>query len=105
MSQVRKSARGEACSMQTPGVCNQDWYTTVLAHIRFAGTAGVGMKPPDFPYGIYSCSACHDMIDGRTNRPEWYTKEMMWQDIARAIARTHHRMQINGTLEKVLKTA
>lgn len=47
------------------GICNFNPETTVLAHIRRAGVAGVGQKPPDL-CGVFACSSCHDEIDRRT---------------------------------------
>ncbi len=48
------------------GVCNWDPSTTVLAHLRRGGVAGVGQKPPDL-CAVLACSACHDWIDGRVS--------------------------------------
>jgi hypothetical protein len=31
-----------------------------------AGYSGVGMKPDDWSFGAWACSACHDVVDGRT---------------------------------------
>lgn len=64
MTNLRKAARGRQCMVRLPGVCNGDPSTTVLAHIRRGGVAGMGMKPPDL-VGVWACSACHDVIDGR----------------------------------------
>lgn len=50
--------------MRLPGVCNFNPETTVLAHVRRGGVAGVGQKPP-YLAGIHCCSACHDAMDGR----------------------------------------
>lgn len=50
--------------VRIPGVCNHDPSTTVLAHLRRAGAGGTGLKPPDF-LGVWACSCCHDVIDGR----------------------------------------
>ena len=61
---LRKLAKGQDCQMRIPGVCNFDPETTVLAHIRKGGVAGVGQKPKDL-IGVWSCSDCHDVIDGR----------------------------------------
>lgn len=65
MSNLRQSAKGMPCMVRLPGICNANPETVVLAHYRLAGTCGTGMKPPDL-LGAYSCSACHDCIDGRT---------------------------------------
>lgn len=64
MSALTKLARGRACQVRLPGICNFNAETTVLAHYRLAGICGVGFKPPDL-IGAHCCSACHDAIDGR----------------------------------------
>ena len=61
---LRKLAKGQPCMIRVPGVCNRNSETTVLAHYRLAGTCGTGIKPPD-ALGAFSCSACHDAVDGR----------------------------------------
>lgn len=63
MSKLRNLARGQECMLRIPGVCNFNTETTVLAHIRL-GT-GLSQKPPD-TCGVWACSSCHDVIDGRT---------------------------------------
>lgn len=60
---LRNSARGEACTLRL-ACCNGDAETTVLAHLRYFGWAGIAQKPHDF-LGVFACSACHDAIDGR----------------------------------------
>lgn len=67
MSKLRKAARGQPCLVRIPGVCNGDPETTVLAHWRAPGLAGMGQKPHDL-IGAWACSACHDEVDGRTRR-------------------------------------
>lgn len=64
MSRLRKLAAGQACQVRIPHVPCSGPDTVVLAHIRRAGIAGVGQKPPDL-CGVYSCAAHHDVIDGR----------------------------------------
>jgi hypothetical protein len=61
MSKLRKSARGQQCTVRIPYVCNRDPETTVLAHL---GGAGMGLKSSDL-HGAFCCSACHDVIDRR----------------------------------------
>jgi hypothetical protein len=63
-NQLTKAARGRECQIRVPGVCNGNPETTVLAHYRLAGTNGMSCKPNDFQ-GAWSCSACHDYVDGR----------------------------------------
>jgi Protein of unknown function (DUF1364) len=60
MSAIRKSARGQDCTVRIPGVCNFDPATTVLAHINGGG----GMKSGDNE-GAYCCHDCHSVVDGR----------------------------------------
>jgi len=62
---LRKFARGQECQVRIYGVCNYNPDTTILAHIRLGGVAGMGQKPPDM-CSTFACSACHDVIDGRT---------------------------------------
>lgn len=64
MSKYTKSAQGQQCQVRIPGVCNFNPETTVLAHLN---GGGMGMKHADI-HGAYCCSACHDALDGRTNR-------------------------------------
>ena len=52
-----KLARGEACQVRIPGVCNGNWETTVLAHYRLSGLCGIGMKPPSLIVGACSSQA------------------------------------------------
>ena len=64
MSHIRKSAKGKDCQLRIPGVCNFSPETVVAAHLRVAGTCGIGMKPSDL-LTVRACSACHDVLDGR----------------------------------------
>ncbi len=66
MTKLRKSARNQPCHLRIPGVCNGNPETTVLCHIRRGHVAGMGQKPPDV-CGVFGCSDCHDLIDGRQN--------------------------------------
>ena len=66
---MRNEARGEACRLRIPGVCNRDPETTVLAHLRMFGWAGTGEKPEDY-LAVFACSACHDVLDRRSKRGE-----------------------------------
>ncbi len=67
MKDLRAAARGRDCECRFPGICNFNPETVVLAHIRRGNVAGKGQKPNDL-IGVLACSACHDEIDGRTNR-------------------------------------
>lgn len=72
-SPIRKSAKGEECTIRLPMVCNYDTATTVLCHSnKLADGKGMGLKAPD-TRAAYGCSACHDVVDGRAPRPEGLT--------------------------------
>ena len=44
---LRQAARGERCTLRL-WCCNHDPETTVLAHIRMFGWAGMAQKPPRY---------------------------------------------------------
>lgn len=58
-------ARGQECRAQIHGVCNHDSETTVSCH--YPAAAGMGHKQPDWRIA-FCCSACHDVIDGRSHK-------------------------------------
>lgn len=60
---LRRRAKGKSCTVRLPG-CDGGGETTVLAHIRRGGVAGIGQKPPDL-CGVYACFNCHEILDGR----------------------------------------
>lgn len=65
-TKITKSARGEDCAIRIPNVCNRDNETTIFAHlsgVRFGH--GMAHKVLNM-FGAYSCSSCHDLVDGRT---------------------------------------
>lgn len=85
MSKITESARGEACQIRLPNVCNFNPETTVWAHANgSAAGKGVGMKSPDI-LGTYACSACHDAVDGRTRIPRHEVRLAFWEGHARSV--------------------
>ena len=82
---LRKWAAGKSCQVRISGVCNFNPETTVLAHIRVGGVAGMGMKPPDMA-AVLACSACHDVIDYRTKTE--LTRIQLESHILHAMVRT-----------------
>jgi hypothetical protein len=72
MSRLRKLARDRECQVRIPNCCNGNPETVVLAHLCGGGT---GHKTHDV-HGAYTCSACHDLIDGRAPRGLWTASEL-----------------------------
>jgi hypothetical protein len=72
--------------VRLPGICNCNPETTVLAHVRLIGISGIGMKAPDI-LGAWSCSACHDAIDRRTQTDldTDYLRLAHWDGVGRTI--------------------
>ncbi len=72
---LRNEARGRECQIRIPGICNHNPETVVLAHLNNKGLFGVGtgQKPHDM-FGAHCCSACHDVVDGRTK-----TAQYVWE--------------------------
>ena len=62
---ARQAARGMPCLMNVAGVCNYNPETTVLAHFRWLGECGMGIKPSD-AQGAWSCSECNRWSDSPT---------------------------------------
>lgn len=63
IKKIRESARGQDCTVNSPW-CNYNPETVIFAHYGEPGEKGMGLKPDDTS-GAYSCSTCHDWLDGR----------------------------------------
>lgn len=98
MTAIRRSARGEACTMLIPGICNGDPATTVLCHSnRLEDGKGMGLKAPDTE-ACYGCSACHDVLDGRRPLPGWMTRAQLDHVFDRARKITQEKLKEKGLL-------
>jgi len=64
---VTRSAQGQPCFLQIPGICNHNPETTVWAHLNGHGFGkGAGIKAHDIA-GFPACSDCHFAYDqGKT---------------------------------------
>lgn len=63
MTPIRKSAKGEECTLRFP-CCNRRTDTTVWCHSNhYADGKGAGLKARD-EEGAYGCHACHSFLDG-----------------------------------------
>ena len=89
---LRDSAKGQACTLQIPGICNHNNETTVLAHVS-CGDKGMATKPSDLS-ACFACSCCHDAIDGRV--PGYDVGEQL---VFRAILKTQHKWVEMGLLK------
>ena len=75
LTPIRKSAKGEECTMQLEGVCSHDSETVVWAHSNRASDGkGMGLKAND-ENGAYACYSCHAVYDRQIKRPSWLTLE------------------------------
>jgi hypothetical protein len=98
MTPIRRSAKGEACTLMIPGICNGDTSTTVLCHSnRLADGKGMGLKAPDTE-ACYGCSTCHDVLDGRRPLPSWLTRAQLEQAFDRARATTQKKLKEKGLM-------
>lgn len=79
MSKLTKSARNQDCQIRLEGICNGNPETTVLAHLP---GGGVGGKLSDI-HGSFSCSACHDEVDGRGKHSALHYREQFYEGVIR----------------------
>ena len=63
MSKKQRSARGQDCVLNIPGVCNHNPETTVLAHVGHHGTA----KRNHDEDAVFACYPCHMAIDRQSD--------------------------------------
>ena len=89
---LRQSARMQSCTLRLPG-CNGRLDTTVLAHVRAFGNAGMGQKPHDL-HAVFACHACHDLLDGRRSGGPVARGEVL-----RALLETQSRWIAAGLIE------
>ena len=83
-SKLTKAARGKPCTVNLYPYCNEDPETTVFAHMP-SEDSGMGYKSPDH-WGCFSCSICHDILDGRMYTT--LTKEEISECQVRGLFRT-----------------
>ncbi len=91
MSKIRKSARGESCTLLLGNYSSDE--TVVLAHI--GKDRGMAIKCGDH-FAVYACSNCHDVIDGR--KPTEYWKHELSEIKLIALERTQKKLIEKGLL-------
>lgn len=94
---LRKSARGQPCSLRLPGICNHRDETTVLAHLPGIGK-GVGSKVSDL-HAAFACSSCHDAIDRHTYEKHGLTGAIVLDAMLRGHSETMARWLLMGLLQ------
>ena len=90
---IKDSARGESCALRFYQVCNDSNETVVFAHVGSDG--GMGIKCGD-NFGVYACSGCHDLIDGRIKSPDGNYD--FSSDILRALEETQQKLIDKGIM-------
>jgi hypothetical protein len=87
---MREGARGQTCTMQLVGICNNDPSTTVFAHSdHWMHGKALGSKAHDI-FGADMCYACHT---------EYHKDELKYfHDFVRAMARTQLRRIEQGII-------
>ena len=91
MSKIRKSAKGEDCSLRLVPCASVE--TTVLAHI--GRNRGMSIKCADY-FAVYACSNCHDVIDGRVNAG--FSKLELQAEKLRALEETQGKLVDKGLM-------
>ncbi len=91
MSKIRKSARGEDCTLILGNCSGSE--TVVLCHI--GKNRGMSIKCSDH-FAVYACSNCHDVIDGRA--PALYGSKMVDSAKLTALERTQQKLIDKGLL-------
>jgi hypothetical protein len=101
MTPIRRSAKGQECTLRIPGVCNRNPETTVLCHSNWlADGKGMGLKAPDTA-AAFGCSACHDVLDGRRPRPQGMTEIDVENHFYCGMKRTHAILASLGLMPEV----
>ncbi len=98
MSKITDSARGEACALRLPRVCNLDCETTVWAHSNWlAGGKAKGKKLARVDHiGAYACYACHMVLDGQAKRPDGMTAEFVRTRFESAMRASEEKLKQKG---------
>lgn len=104
MTKIRRSARGEECTLNFPGICNYDPDTSVWCHSnRYEHGKGAGIKAHD-EHGCVGCSACHAFYDGGYANCGWERDQVeAWFDMAEA--RSREILRAKGLLPPVAEEA
>lgn len=93
---ARDAARGQACTIRLPFVCNGNPETTVLCHSNLGSDGkGMGIKASD-DRAAFGCSSCHDVLDGRAPLRGGLTRELVLVEFERAVEETQGLLRMMG---------
>jgi len=82
---IRKSAKGQRCTLRLPGICSHDSSKVMLCHIN-SFTKGTGNKSHDI-HSYFGCYECH-MNECKASA----------EDLIRAMMETQHIMIQEGLI-------
>lgn len=95
-SKILRHARGQACSMQLPGICSGNPETTVFAHLNGFGK-GMGIKTHDV-LGFFSCDQCHQYYDvGHGTKPQM-SNDYLLEAVLSAVCKTWVKLIADGVV-------
>ena len=94
-SAIRRSAKGEECTINLYGVCSHQTETVVLCH---ENGGGMGMKTPD-ENGAYGCHACHMVVDMQHPLPAWLTRDYVNRQFELAQEKTRQKLIAKGLIK------
>ncbi len=98
MSKIRRSARGEDCTINLPGICNYNPETVVWCHSnRYEHGKGMGLKAKD-EHGAYGCSECHATYDRQRKRPETLSLENVEDAFTMAMTKSRQILKDKGLI-------
>jgi hypothetical protein len=100
MTPIRKSAKGQDCLIQIPGVGFHDPATVVWCHSNeYQHGKGMGLKAND-EFGAFGCVTCHAIYDRQAPRPEGMSKEDIDELFANAMEKSRALLEMMNLLEK-----
>ena len=95
MTPLRRSAKGEDCTIQLHPYCSNDPEQAQLCHAP-SQDKGIGNKSPDW-WGAYGCSSCHKILDGGYVFTD-LSKEEVYRCFMRGVFRTQKLMIEKGLI-------
>jgi hypothetical protein len=99
MTPIRRSAKGEDCTLRLPGICKPEPGNVVWAHSNDSRHGkGFGLKADD-QFGCYACYWCHRVLDGQAPRPARLSEADLEQAFERAMRESREILRRKKLLE------